>query len=217
MSGYTRPAVPEQVFRDGDGTVIDYGDRWGGGSPPEDTYSLVSHPERFAPLHLVAEALVAYLAATYDVAVEEAPAVAADVGVPAGDHVVRAVRLTPRAADAAPLTMVLTDDPAVMVHAGLLHDFPFPGCACDACDATWHSEAEDLEDLVLAVAEGRYGERLTRRPRSWMEHAVTDRRGDVRSGGQVAHRVPRARRRHARRVLGRLDGPWRPWPPRDDK
>ncbi|PYF96719.1 hypothetical protein SAMN05216184_11810 [Georgenia satyanarayanai] len=218
MSDYTRPAVPEEVFRDEHGAVIAYGHRWGDDPPPEDAYSVDSNLERFSPLHLVAEALVAHLIATYDVLVEEDLAVAADVGVLADDGdlpgagVVRAVRLTPRVADAAALTVVLLDDYSVLVHAGLLHDFPFPGCGCDACDATWHTEVDGLEDLVLAVAEGRYGERLHRRPRRWVQYALADRHGNVSSGRQVAHRVPRFRGSSARATLRRRrGGPWRPW------
>lgn len=215
VSGYTRPAVPEQVFRDENGAVIDYGNRWGTDSPPEETYSVVSNPERFAPLHRVAEALIGHLTATYDVLVEEDLSVAADVDALAGDGVVRAARLTPRVADAAALTVVLLDDHSVLVHAGLLHDFPFPGCGCDACDATWRSEADGLEDLVLGVAEGHYGERVTRWPRPWMQYSLAGPHGRVSSGGQVANRIPRHRRSAARAALRRLDGrPWRPWPRR---
>ena len=38
--------------------------------PPEDTYSVTRHPERFAPLLEVARALREYLVATYDVTVD---------------------------------------------------------------------------------------------------------------------------------------------------
>ena len=43
--------------------VIEYGNRWAsrGGTPPEDSYSVDEHPERFAPLHTVAAALIDYL------------------------------------------------------------------------------------------------------------------------------------------------------------
>lgn len=53
--------------------------------------------------------------------------------------------MTPAAADAAVLTFVFTDYPGVIVHAGLLHDFLYPVCGCDACDETWQSVAEDME------------------------------------------------------------------------
>ena len=214
VRGYVRPEVAERVFRDASGAVVDYGNRWDGGSPPEDAYPVVSHSERFAPLWVVADALVDHLATTYDVAVDDSPSVAADyvVAVPA---VVRAVRVTPAAATAAPLTFALTSFPGVVVHAGLLHDTSFPGCGCDACDETWQGAAEDLEELVSAVVGGRFGEQVTRAPRPWVRYALADEHGRVRqSGSSLATTVPAARRRRARTVLSRLGGPWHPWPRR---
>ena len=50
MTTYRRPAIAAVGFRDPEGRVIDYGNPWGG-YPPEDTYSVDTHPERFTPLH----------------------------------------------------------------------------------------------------------------------------------------------------------------------
>lgn len=157
MVRYQRPRFPDIEFRDASGSIIEYGRRWQGGSPPDDTYSVATHPERFAPLHTVAEALVVYLLRRYDASSREDPAVAADLMV-SRDDVVRAVRITPANTDAAPLTVVFTSCPSLLVHAGLLHDFPFPGCGCDACDETAEALADELEETVIAVAEGRYQE-----------------------------------------------------------
>ncbi|MEE6281396.1 DUF6226 family protein [Georgenia sunbinii] len=213
MPSYVRPVVADQVFRDAAGGVIAYGDRWGDGSPPEDSYSVTDHPERFAPLHPVADALVDHLVATYDVEVLDDVATAGDLLRPP-DDAVRSVRLSPRAADAASLTVVWTLDPAVVVHAGLLHDFGFPACACDACDETWQTQATELELHVTAVVAGRFGERVTRGPRPWVHYAMADDEGSVSSGGVVATGVPAARRRAARARLRTLAGPWAPWPVR---
>src|SRR5690606_12708315 len=71
-----RPEIDAPVFRDADGRVIDYGNRWSG-SPPEDTYSVDTHPERFAPLSVVADALVDHLRETFEVEVD-AEEIAAD-------------------------------------------------------------------------------------------------------------------------------------------
>lgn len=65
MTAYVRPVVPVRVFRDASGQVIEYGNRWGHQSPPETTYSVATNPERFAPLHTIAEGLIAHLAANY--------------------------------------------------------------------------------------------------------------------------------------------------------
>lgn len=93
MNSYVRPSVDAPVFRDADGRVIDYGNRWHG-SPPEDTYSVETHPERFAPLHAIADALIAHLRANYDVEIDEDAATARDLMRPSF-HDVRAVRIRP--------------------------------------------------------------------------------------------------------------------------
>ena len=72
MSTYVRPAVESPVFYDAQGRVIEYGRRWVG-MPPDDTYSVDTHPERFAPLHAVAEALLEYLQGTFEVDAIEGP------------------------------------------------------------------------------------------------------------------------------------------------
>jgi hypothetical protein len=128
VSEYVRPVLPKQVFYDAEGNIIDYGNRWRGQLPPDDTYSVDSHPERFAPLHTVADALIQHLRDTYAVTVSEEVALVSDlIGTP--DDVVRAVRVTPANADGAPLTFVFTSYPGITVHAGLLHDSGFPAAA----------------------------------------------------------------------------------------
>jgi hypothetical protein len=50
------------------------------------------------------------------------------------------------------LTFAFTDHPGIRVYAGLLHDFPFPVCGCDACEWFWEAEVDaPLEELVDAV------------------------------------------------------------------
>jgi hypothetical protein len=207
LTGYTRPAVHEPVLLDAAGDPVRYGGRWPDG-PPAEAYGAVSHPERFAPLHDVADALVQHLVARYAVDVTDDPACADDVGVPL-PAVVRAVRLVPRRATAAPLTVVWTGYPGVVLHAGLLHDFPFPVCGCDACDEPWSRVADDLEWHVGAVVAGGYREWATG---SATGHAL---RGGDRSGGGTAPALDRAERRRAREARARLaavpDG-WEAWP-----
>ena len=125
--------------------------------PPDATYSVITHPERFAPLHTVADALLDYLTKQYEAAAIEDPSFAADL-MDGQSDVLRAVRIRPQNTSAAPLTLVFTAFPGVVVHAGVLHDFPFPDCGCDACDETVESASDGLEELVMAVAEGRYRE-----------------------------------------------------------
>jgi hypothetical protein len=156
MRGYTRPSIEEKTFYDTDGDIIEYGDRWSksGGTPPDESYSVDSNLERFAPVHAVAEALIEHLIKNYAVTVEESDTVLADLTYPPEpSQVTRAVRLTPQA-KAAPLTFVFTRYPSVFVHAGAAVDLSFPSCGCDACDETWQSGAQALEWQTFAVVSG---------------------------------------------------------------
>ncbi|GGG69633.1 hypothetical protein GCM10011374_37620 [Kocuria dechangensis] len=210
---YLRPPLPVQVFRTPEGQVIPYGNRWGEDGAPEEAYSVVTHPERFTGLHTVAAALIDHLAATYDVTVEEDPSVAQDLTrTPAG--MVRATRLTPRHPQAAPLTIVLTDEPGVIVHAGALYDLPLPDCDCDACDQTVEGPAEELEQLVLAVAGGGLRERYPVGDERFYEYAWTGPDGDsawCSPGEPPTDSLTRLQQ--AEKRLAGLPHGWRPWPP----
>lgn len=212
LTGYARPAVREPVLLDADGHPVRYGGRWPDG-PPENAYGVDSHPERFAPLHDVADALVHHLAARYDVAVTDDLACVADLRHPVGStvHAVRAVRVVPRRETAAPLTVVWTAYPGVVLHAGLLHDFPFPVCGCDACDESCRAVADDLEWHVGVVVSGGYREWATG------SGAGCQLDGDGRGGGGGGPASDRADRRRVRAVRERLaavaDG-WAAWPRR---
>lgn len=159
MMSYRRPSWEPGIFRDPSGAIIEYGRRWvgrPGGQAPEETYSVESHPERFAPLHAVADALIEHLTWCYDASSGDAPDFAAALSE-RRVKVLHALRVAPANADAAPIIFAYTD-PGVLVHAGLLNDFPFPDCSCDACDETAESAADGLEEIVIAVVEGRYQE-----------------------------------------------------------
>lgn len=210
MSSYVRPAIDAPVLRDADGRMIDYGNRWGG-LPPEETYSVDTHPERFAPLHTVADALIAHLRDTYDVDVDEGTETVADLLHPAYHDVLRAVRIQPNDQTCASLTFVFTAYPAIHVHAGLLHDFQYPVCGCDACDSNWWAESDDLEQLVLAVVTGNYREKIKHGIRPWVEHAYTY-PGGANSSRSRAKDFPVARLRAARIILRDLPDGWAAWP-----
>jgi hypothetical protein len=198
------------VFYDSTGAVIDYGNRWGSGLAPQDRYGVDSNPRRFAPLHLVADALIRYLTETYAVTVSEDAAFAADLIHEPGD-VLRAVRVIPANPAAAPLTLVYTSYPGVILHAGLLHDFPFPQCGCDGCDETVESAAEELEWTVLAVAAGSYAEWVNPGAELPIGYEIASADGMHRGKGERALDCPAARLRVAESQLRRLPGRWQPW------
>jgi hypothetical protein len=211
MSAYVRPAIHVPVFRDAEGRVIPYGRRWAG-SPPEETYSVVSHPERYLPLHTVADALIGHLRATYDVELDEGPEVADDLLRP-HPEVQRAVRVRPADAASAALTFVFTTFPGVIVHAGLLHDFAYPMCGCDACDSPWEYEVDQLERTVLAVVSGDYVESVT--SQSEVGFRLVYPNGST-TGQTRAEDLPAGRLTAALPILRDLPDGWAPWPLRAD-
>lgn len=212
MGSYQRPLIDAPVFRDGEGQVIPYGNRWATG-PPGETYSVDTHPERFAPLHTVADALIGYLRETYDVEVEDSEGVAADLVHPPFHDVVRAVRIRPNDPSCATLTVVFTGYPGIYLHAGLLNEFHYPVCGCDACDSTWEAEADDLERQVHAVVTGRYRESIDRRLGGpWVGYSFTYADGGESSGGGLANGIPKERIRAANPTLGKFSDGWAEWP-----
>lgn len=210
MGSYVRPLVDVPVFRDADGQVIDYGNRWPG-SPPDDTYSVDTHPERFAPLHTVAEALIAHLRDAYDVEIDEGDEAAADLLHPTSVDVVRAVRVRPNDPSCAALTFVFTAYPGIYLHAGLLHDFHSPVCGCDACDSSWEAEADELEQRVFATVSGNYRESIGRGFRPWVEYAY-DYPDGANSGRSRSTEIPSERFKAAESLLRDLPDGWAAWP-----
>jgi len=211
VSPYVRPAVESLVFFDAQGQVIDYGNRWSG-SPPDDSYSVDSHTERFAPLLTVAEALIEYLEASFEVDVLEGPEVVAKMLRPR-EEATRTVRLEPRDPRSAPLTIQLVPYPGVGVEAGILRHSFFPHCGCDACDETWESQAEGLEQLVLAVADGGFWERPSPGGSSWV-HTGHEHSEGGESGSVDASVYPAARLEALRDPRRPESGRWAPWPRR---
>jgi hypothetical protein len=212
---YVRPDLPRRVYTDATGRPIDYGHRWDHlDGPPEEACSVAGHPERFAPLHDVADALAAHLITAY--AVELATVGPQDLRGPAAVDTVRAVRLTPAAPDAAPLTLVWTGYPGVVVEAGALLTEHFPVCGCDACDDPLERVVEDLEETVGAVVTGALHEwvRGGRAGRDfWVGHTLSF-PGGTRSG-EGRRSGPRAELLADRERLAALpDGRWQPWPRR---
>lgn len=239
MTDYSRPDVEPRVFRDDLGGVIEYGNHWAdrGGTPPDDSYSVVSHPERFAPLHIVAEALIDHLVSTYEVRVEEGYGVTGHLlHPPSDDETVRAVRLTPSDEASAPLVIVLTNLPGVRVYAGVLFSERYPSCACNACDERWDAVADELEWQTFAITGGGFTEEVSEpRPAKWsydrghgfvegMGQTVSYRLrsldgGSERSGQSRAEAIPAAQLKNSRAKLDAVaaisaESNWLPWRPR---
>jgi hypothetical protein len=207
--------MPQRIYLDEYGAPIAYGRRWPVEGPPREAYSRTRDLDRFADLHVVARALTAWLSSVFDVVVDRGEHLAGDLVRPVSD-IVEVVRIAPTDPGAAPLTFVLTAFPGVAIHAGVLHDFVFPVCGCDACDDDPSDVADELERTVRSIVSGGYSE--------WVD------RDDARlRSGVVGHRLawsdegwssstaraddfPPDRLRTAREGLP-ADGRWTPWTP----
>jgi hypothetical protein len=130
-----------------------------------------------------------------------------------GAGVARAVRVVPDNPDAAPLTFVFTTYPGVLVHAGLLHDFAFPQCGCDACDESVDSLAEEMEWLVFAVAQGGYRESLSTSLWLGVKYEIVASNGSHKGGASSEAHYPAERLETAGKRLERLPHGWEPWEP----
>ncbi|PLC10762.1 hypothetical protein AUQ48_17070 [Kocuria flava] len=211
---YSRPPLPQHIFTTPAGEPIPYGHRWEEEPPPEEAYSRITHPERFAPLHQVAQALIDHLTATYDVTVTNGPDALQDL-LRTPDDALRATRLTPHRPDAAPLTIVTTTEPAVLVHAGAWCELTYPDCPCDACDETAETEAESLEYFVLAVAAGTFRERYPLGTQHAYEYAWATPDGSYETAStSIPPTDSPTRRQNTERRLAALPHGWQPWPPR---
>jgi len=211
MPDYVRPALASQVFYDSTGAVIDYGNRWRGESPPEETYSVLTNPQRFEPIHAVADALIEHLATKYAVEVSEDVAFADDL-LRQREEALRAVRVVPVDRNEAPLTFVFTSFPGVVLHAGLLHDFPFPDCGCDACDETAETAASELEELSLTIAADGMKEWVN--PKSFLSvgYEISSADGTKRRRGETGHGKDLfVRMQAAGEELKKLPDGWQPW------
>lgn len=225
MESYRPPDIPAREYRDAAGAVIPYGDRWGMDGPPDDTYSVSAHPERFAPVADVARGLIAYLQRAYDVTVTEDTALAAETGY-RRDDVLSAVRVAPRLAEAAAVTLVFTGYPSVYLAAGEHFSFVFPPCGCDACDESVEGQARDLEEVVFGIVAGGLSESVRRETNRVAGLPVQGGRGFAfsletvggsRAGWSLPSSSEKEQMRDLRtRVKSRHGRPWAAWIPRED-
>lgn len=188
MATYVRPYIEPMTFRDAEGGIIEYGHRWTHG-PPDDSYSVTEHLERFAPLHTVGTALIEHLISNYEVTSEEGYHVTNGLlNAPKPDEVVRVVRLTPLTDGGAPIVFILTGFPGVRLFAGGFFTAAYPSCGCNACDENWIEAADELEWQTLAIVGGGLTEEVSepRRPK-W---SVDWKHGFVQGMGKaILHRL----------------------------
>ena len=209
MTRFVRPEFAAREYRDDDGSVIKYGNRWGLNSPPEESYSRTSNLDRYEPLQVVARALIDYLESTYDVTLDKSASPIADF-VPPLD-VLESVRVSPLDPICASLTFGFTSTPAVFLHAGVLRDFAYPACGCDACDEGIGVTLDRLEWTVFAVTDGNFRESVTGRRRPWAGYEINTREQSE-SGSVRLVSLSKDRIKSASRRLADVPGWWAAWP-----
>ncbi|MEZ0142823.1 DUF6226 family protein [Microbacterium sp. NRRL B-14842] len=198
---YVRPALPPLTFHDDRGEVIRYGRRWPDGIAPEESYSRESHPERFAPLLLVVDALVEHLSREYEVEARRE----------SGEDGTERVVLEPARGARVVITPTV---PSVSVEAGAHFHAIVPSCICDACDETAETAADELERILLSVAAGGFREKYPVGRRAWLYTEIRSPDGERResSSGPAPEMPAEARERTAALLRGLDDGWWPAWP-----
>ena len=181
---------------------------WSGDGPPEEAYSRVTEPERFAPLHDWALDAVARLQRDYDIARIDAENM--DPYLERSPLARPTIKLTPLRDSAAPITVVFTDFPSLAARAGRWFTDYFPSCGCDACDEMPEGAFEEFTELVHCVVYSGFRESLylPGRGDGWITREF--RSNEYRRSGKS--RISRDR------ALAILDGKdqivleWAPWP-----
>ena len=183
---------------------------WSGDGPPEEAYSRVTEPERFAPLHDWALDTVARLQSDYDVALVEGESM--DPYLERSPLSRPTIKLTPLQDSCAPFTIAFTDFPGLAVRVGRWVTEWYPSCGCDACDEMPDGVFEEFTELLDCVVTAGFRESLylPRRGDGWMTR-------EFRS--YEYHRSGKSRISRDR-ALALLDGEhkivleWAPWPPK---
>ena len=187
--------------------------RWGSEGPPPEAYSRVTDPERFQSLHDFAVRLLDGLEANFDV--ERLEGYGLDRDLEEKVELARSsVRLVPQDPDAAPIVVVFTAFPGLLVRFGRWREEPFPSCGCDACDETADGEAARMSKMVDDVTAGRYREAIKLPPVG--DGSQESAFWSINGSSSNWRRLERSR---AQRMLGTSDRSsfdWKPWPQRPE-
>ena len=184
---------------------------WSGEGPPDDAYSRVTEPERFAPLHGWALEVVARLQREYEVTLEEDGATDADLERSPLSRPL--MKLTPIQDSSAPVIIAFTDFPGLGVRVGRWLTDWFPSCGCDACDEMPDEVFERFTEFLSDVVAGRFRESLYLEPAGdgWSSMELWG------GGHRSSSGRSRVSREKALEILGgatEIALEWTPWQPR---
>lgn len=129
---------------------------WGIDGPPQEAYSRVTEPERFAPLGVEADRLIAELASRFGIEPVTLDANPALVRRRAFDRI---VRLEPR--EGSPLTFAFQGHYLTLLF-GWWQESVIPPCSCDACDEDAESAIAMMRQTVGRIVERGFTEELSR-------------------------------------------------------
>jgi uncharacterized protein DUF6226 len=169
-------------------------------------YPRATRAGRFAVLHDTAERLIDKLDETYTVERRETKE-----SLNADGPLVRTVWVVPHCPAAAPLAVMFTDFPSIVLRLGRFYRRSMPACGCDACDEDAGALAADLRVQVTALVEGGLWERVRRGLiGSWSETLLVGPDFRVTQQMPLETAVARAARRDGFAAAVQ----WAPWPRR---
>jgi hypothetical protein len=208
LHGYQRPEIEWADYFDEHGTLIPYGQRWDG-LPQAESYSVTSHPQRFAPVKLVAQALLDWMQGNFEVRCFEDPELARQLHVDPGE-VVSSVRIIPADSRCAPAGIVITTFPGVLLELGALYQAVFPNCGCDGCDDDVPEILDELENQVGSAVCGAFVEILQNGTGRLVQRFDSAETGFAEQASALDDISP-ARLARAHAILP-PSGVWAPWP-----
>ena len=185
---------------------------WSDEGPPEEAYSRVTEPERFAPLHDWALESVAQLERDYQV--NRVEGTVFDPELERFSLSRPTIKLTPVPDSGAPIIIAFTDFPSLVVRMGRWFTDYFPSCGCDACDEMPEGAFEEFTELVRCVVSSGFQESLYLTPQGdgWCTREFRSAEYQ-RSGGSLVSRD------EARAVLNGKEEivlEWTPWQPKPE-
>jgi len=173
--------------------------------PVPKVYPRVNRAGRFAVLHDAAGELIERLDEAYTVERRETKE-----SLHHGP-LVRTAWLIPHSPAAAPMAVMFTDFPSVVLRLGRWYRRSLPACGCDACDEDPTALIADLRVQVTALVEGGLWERVRRGlTGSWSQSRL------IAPNFRTAQQAPleASAARAARREGFAAAVQWAPWPRR---
>jgi len=163
----------------------------------------VTNPERYRILHSAGLALLDRLSEEFVVDRLEGSDI--DESLSEDVDTERGVRLIPAAEGAAPLTVIFSSFPGLLVRFGEWHIEAYPACGCDACDEDPSELVDRLNEHVNDLVTGQFSETIGRGRKTWLSFQFR-----MASGATLLHKeqppLPRGADRH-----------WQPWSLRNSR